>query len=157
MPIFLALLLVPLIEIALFIKVGGWLGLWPTLAVVVLTALAGAGLIRAQGIATLGEVRARLRRGEDPTGPLAHGALILVAGLLLLTPGFFTDSLGFALMVPAVRSAVIRFLARRLTVVAAGRSWGPGAGATVEGEYEVVAPEAGRPGPPERVAGGGRG
>lgn len=157
MPIFLALLLVPLIEIALFVELGGRLGLWPTLAVVVLTALAGAALIRAQGLVTLREIRARLERGEDPTGPLAHGALILVAGLLLLTPGFFTDSLGLALLVPAVRAAVIRFLARRITVAAAGGPRRRGAGETVEGEYEVVEPEAAGPRAPERVAGGRRG
>lgn len=157
MPIFLALLLVPLIEIALFVELGGRLGLWPTLAVVVLTALAGAALIRAQGLVTLREIRARLERGEDPTGPLAHGTLILVAGLLLLTPGFFTDSLGLALLVPAVRAAVIRFLARRITVAAAGGPRRRSAGETVEGEYEVVEPEAGGPRAPERVAGGRRG
>lgn len=172
MYIFLALVLVPLIEIALFIEVGGWLGLWPTLAVVVLTALAGTVLLRTQGLATVGTLRARIDRGEDPSGPLAHGALILAAGLLLLTPGFFTDALALALLVPAVRAGVIRYLARRVvTVVASGgprrpggeAGRGPGRGAeTVEGEFEVVEPDeapereedhaAGR----RRVAGGGR-
>lgn len=156
MLIFLALVLVPLIEIALFIEVGGWLGLWPTLAIVVLTALAGATLLRAQGLATVGELRGRIDRGEDPSAPLAHGALILVAGIVLMTPGFFTDAIGLALLVPPVRAAVIRYLAKRIvTVVAAGGGHagrgarggprrGPGTGpggGTVEGEYEVVDPE----------------
>jgi UPF0716 protein FxsA len=155
MPIFLPLVLVPLIEIALFIELGGWLGLWPTLAIVVLTALAGATLIRAQGLAALGEIRRRLERGEDPTGPLAHGALIVAAGLLLLTPGFFTDSLGLVLLVPAVRAAVIRFIARR---IAAAAVRGPRRrGGAVEGEYEVLEPRPGRRGAPECAAGGRRG
>ncbi|HUF86057.1 MAG TPA: FxsA family protein [Thermohalobaculum sp.] len=144
MPIFLALVLVPLIEIALFVKVGGALGLWPTLAIVLLTALAGAMLLRAQGLATVGEIRARIDRGEDPSAPLAHGALILAAGLLLLTPGFFTDTVGLALLIPAVRAAAIRYLARRVvTVVARGKPGATreGAADTVEGEYEVVEPE----------------
>lgn len=162
--IFLALILVPLIEIGLFIEVGGWLGLWPTLAVVVLTALAGTLLLRAQGLATVGELRRRVDSGEDPSGPLAHGALILAAGLLLLTPGFFTDGLALSLLVPPVRAAVIRLLARHaVTMVARGRAGrgpagGPGHGQgrgpghrpgrgsaphTVEGDYEVVEPGEG--------------
>lgn len=162
MLIFLLLVAVPLIEIALFIELGGWLGLWPTLGVVVLTALVGALLLRAQGLATMGEIRGRLDRGEDPSGPLANGALILVAGVVLMTPGFFTDAVGLALLLPPVRAATIRVLARRLvTVVAKG---GPGQGPdnsgrppggaqggahggaragsqTVEGDYEVVEPD----------------
>lgn len=149
MPIFLALVIVPLIEIALFVEVGGWLGLWPTLAIVLLTAFAGTTLMRVQGLATVGELRQRLERGEDPTGPLAHGGLILAAGLLLVTPGFFTDAVGLALLVPQVRAAVIRFLAKRVITVVShggprggddgdGRGAGPG---TVEGEYKVVDPD----------------
>ena len=157
MLIFLALVLVPLIEIALFIEVGGWLGLWPTLGIVVLTAIAGATLLRAQGMATIGELRGRIDRGQDPSGPLAHGALILVAGIVLMTPGFFTDAVGLALLVPPVRAAVIRYLAKRVvTVVTSGDGPGrdgprrgprPGpGGGTVEGEYEVVDPEDAAPG-----------
>lgn len=157
MPIFLALVIVPLIEIGLFIEVGGLIGLWPTLGIVVLTALAGATMLRLQGLATIGDLRGRIDRGEDPSGPLAHGALILASGLLLLTPGFFTDAIGFALLVPQVRAAVIRYLARRVVTVihkrgGAGRGPGGGPGGkpashrprgpgTVEGDYEVVEPE----------------
>jgi UPF0716 protein FxsA len=154
MPIFLALIIVPLIEIALFIEVGGLIGLWPTLGIVVLTALAGATMLRVQGLATIGDLKGRIDRGQDPSGPLAHGALILASGLLLLTPGFFTDGIGFALLVPQVRAAVIRYLARRVVTVIHRRGGqpgdGPGAGphpgrsrgpGTVEGDYEVVDPE----------------
>ena len=163
MPIFLALIIVPLIEIALFIEVGGLIGLWPTLGIVVLTALAGATMLRVQGLATIGDLKGRIDRGQDPSGPLAHGALILASGLLLLTPGFFTDGIGFALLVPQVRAAVIRYLARRVVTTIhrrggdrpgghpgghpgggphPGHGRGPGRGpGTVEGDYEVVDPE----------------
>ena len=112
--LFIPFVLVPIIEIALFIQVGGAIGLWPTLAIVVLTALAGTILVRAQGLATLARLQNSLRGGENPTGPIAHGALILVSGVLLLTPGFFTDGVGFALLVPPVRNALIRYGAARL-------------------------------------------
>lgn len=144
MPLFLLFIVVPLIEIALFIEVGGWLGLWPTLAIVVITALVGATLLRAQGLATFEELRRRLARGEDPEVALAHGALILASGLLLLTPGFFTDAVGLALLIPAVRSAVIRWALSRLTVVhyevRGGEPWNRDPG-TVDGDYEVVEPD----------------
>lgn len=149
MPIFLLLVAVPIIEIALFIEVGGWLGLWPTLAVVVLTAAIGAVLLRAQGLATLGELQRRLGAGEDPSSTLAHGAMILIAGILLLTPGFFTDGVGFLLLTPPVRAAAIRFARSRLTQVhvgvhmGAGVHRGPAGPGTVDGEYEVVDPDGG--------------
>ncbi len=161
--IFLLLVAVPIIEIGLFIQVGGWLGLWPTLAIVILTAAIGTVLLRAQGLAALGELQRRLGAGEDPSATLAHGAMILVAGVLLLTPGFFTDAVGFLLLTPPVRAAgirlAVRFARSRMTRVhmgvrtGAGRRRGPtgpgmtGAGPdTVNGEYEVVDPEDGGPG-----------
>ncbi len=150
MPIFLLLVAVPIVEIALFIQVGGWLGLWPTIGIVILTAAIGTMLLRAQGLAALGELQRRLAAGEDPSATLAHGAMILVAGVLLLTPGFFTDGVGFALLTPPVRAAAIRLAIRfarsRMTQVhmgihtgAAGRR-GPVAPGTVDGEYQVVDP-----------------
>ena len=104
--LFIAFLAVPLIEIALFIQVGGWIGLWPTLAVVVATALLGTVMVRSQGMHVLRRIQSSLETLEDPTEPLAHGAMILFSGALLLTPGFFTDAVGFALLVPAVRARV---------------------------------------------------
>lgn len=114
--LFLAFLLVPLIEIGLFIQVGGWIGLWPTLGIVVLTAIAGTWLVRSQGIMAMNELRGSFSRLEDPAMPLAHGAMILLAGALLLTPGFFTDGVGFALLMPPVRLAVIGYLRKRIRV-----------------------------------------
>ena len=86
---FAILVAVPIIEIALFIQVGGAIGMWPTLAIVVLTALAGTILLRSQGLATLNTLQNSVASGQNPMEPIAHGALILIAGVLLLTPGFF--------------------------------------------------------------------
>jgi UPF0716 protein FxsA len=134
---------VPLVEIALFIEVGGLLGLWPTLGIVVATAVVGTLLLRAQGTAAWGSLQRRLAAGDDPSGALAHGALILVSGVVLMTPGFFTDAVGLALLVPPVRSAVIRMLAHRVTVVHARREAAREAArdpseTVIEGDFEEV-------------------
>ncbi len=128
MRLFLAFLLVPLIEIALFIQIGGLIGLWPTLGIVVLTAIIGTVLVRSQGLQVLQQVRGSFEELNDPTEPLAHGAMILFSGALLLTPGFFTDAVGFALLVPGIRSSVYKFVRKRVTVetVHYGRRTEPG-------------------------------
>ena len=116
MPLFILFVAVPLIEIALFIQIGGWIGLWPTLAIVVLTALAGTWLVRSQGAQALGQLRRSFDELRDPTEPLAHGAMILFSGALLLTPGFFTDAVGFLLLVPGVRQWLMRQVRARMRV-----------------------------------------
>lgn len=121
MPLLIAFILVPLIEIALFIQVGGAIGLWSTLAIVVLTAIAGAYLVRQQGLGVLREVQSSFDELRDPSGPLAEGAMILFSGALLLTPGFFTDAVGFALLVPAIRKWLFRHIRARITIVSARR------------------------------------
>jgi UPF0716 protein FxsA len=136
----LAFLTVPLIEIGLFIQVGGWLGLWPTLLIVVLTAVLGTWLVRTQGALAMGELRGSFSQQRDPTEPLAHGAMILIAGVLLLTPGFFTDAVGFALLTPAFRRAAFAYIAKRVTIQSfhSGGSQGhprTTGNATIEGEY----------------------
>jgi UPF0716 protein FxsA len=124
MYLFIAFLMVPLIEIGLFIQVGDAIGLWPTLGIVVLTAILGTSLVRSQGRLALGQMRNSFQTLSDPAEPLAHGAMILFAGALLLTPGFFTDAIGFALLVPPVRMAVYRYLRKKVTV--AQFQMGPG-------------------------------
>ncbi|MFD1341205.1 FxsA family protein [Litorisediminicola beolgyonensis] len=111
-----AFLVVPLIEIGLFIQVGGLIGLWPTLAIVVVTAFLGTWLVRSQGASALAELRSSFETLRDPSEPLAHGAMILVAGALLLTPGFFTDAVGFALLTPPVRRAAFRWAKANIKV-----------------------------------------
>ena len=99
----LAFLLIPLIEIYLLIKVGGIIGALPTVFLVVFTAVLGAALLRYQGLNTVREIQGRLQAGGVPAVPLLEGLFLVVAGALLLTPGFFTDAVGFALLVPPVR------------------------------------------------------
>ncbi len=112
----LAFIAIPLIEIGLFIRVGGLIGLWPTLAIVLLTALAGSWLVRMQGAMAMAKLRGSLQDLRDPTEPIAHGAMILLAGALLITPGFFTDAMGLLLLVPAFRAAILRYLSKRISV-----------------------------------------
>ncbi|QUJ76173.1 FxsA family protein [Sulfitobacter albidus] len=111
-----AFIAVPLIEIALFIQVGGFIGLWPTLLIVLLTAVAGTYLVKSQGRLALSQVQDSFSKVSDPTEPLVHGAMILFSGALLLTPGFFTDAVGFSLLVPGVRSAAYRAIRARVKV-----------------------------------------
>ena len=139
--LFLTFVGLPIVEIALFIKVGGAIGLLPTLGIVVLTAVGGALIMRWQGLQARDRLRAALQAGGDPVGPIAHGALILVAGILLILPGFFTDTLGLLLLVPPVRTQLIRWGASGVTVKAAGyvrpaRTREPRE--LIEAEYEVL-------------------
>jgi UPF0716 protein FxsA len=104
---------VPVIEIALFVMVGRYIGLGPTIAIVLITAMLGSWLVARQGRQTWVRFRSQLAAGELPAATLAHGAMILVAGALLLTPGFLTDAVGFTLMVPAAREGIRIFATRR--------------------------------------------
>ncbi len=149
-----ALIGVPLIEIGLFIEIGGWIGLWPTLALVVLTAMVGSWQLRAQGLATLARGRQQLDRGELPARELFDGFCLVIAGALLLTPGFMTDTIGLALFVPAFRDWLRHFLARRMEAASETRVWVDGeeirpgqpgrepgprpGGGVIEGEYRDV-------------------
>lgn len=145
--LFLIFVGLPVIEIALFIKVGGLIGVLPTLGLCLLSAVAGIALMRRQGMQALDRLQASVERGGDPVGPIAHGALILVAGALLVVPGFFTDAVGLLLLVPAVRRLLIGWGASRVTVRAATvvrPRRGPMAPPqTIDAEYEVV--DDGRP------------
>lgn len=151
MYLFIAFLAVPLIEIALFIQVGGAIGLWPTLTIVVLTAIAGTAMVRGQGIMTLNRLRSSFSDMQDPTEPLVHGAMILFSGALLLTPGFFTDAVGFALLVPGVRVWLFARIRARLNVQhftagphAQRPHRHPHDNGVIDGEYEDVTPQSGR-------------
>jgi UPF0716 protein FxsA len=110
----LIMIVVPIVEIAVFIQVGGWVGLWPTLGTVILTAMAGTALLRHQGFATLARARDNLNAGRFPIAEVFDGLCLVVAGALLLTPGFVTDAAGLLLFVPALRAALRSFLGRRL-------------------------------------------
>lgn len=116
MLLFILFIGIPLLEITLFIQVGGLIGLGWTLAIVIATAILGAWMVRSQGARAMLNLRTSFSSLQDPTEPLAHGAMILFSGALLLTPGFFTDFVGFALLIPGVRSAVYRNVRSRVNV-----------------------------------------
>lgn len=146
--ILLAFILVPIVEIGVFIEVGGALGLWPTLGLILLTAFLGSWQLRVQGLATLTKARAQMERGTMPARELFDGLCLLVAGALLLTPGFVTDALGALLFVPPFRAFLRNWAARYIAVhgSAHGQVFTDGAdprrsapdGDIIDGEYEDV-------------------
>lgn len=103
---------VPLLEVLLLVAIGRRLGLWPTVAVVVVAGALGAVLARAEGLRVLGAIRRDLARGEVPAAGLLDGMLVLLAGALLIAPGLITDIVAIALLVPPVRRLVRLHLAR---------------------------------------------
>ncbi len=114
--LFLLFLFVPMVEIYFLIKVGNVIGAIPTIALVVFTALLGAFLLRLQGWITLQRTRMSLAQGRLPAMEMMEGVLLVLAGALLLTPGFVTDAIGFLLLVPPLRRALIRWFISRSSV-----------------------------------------
>lgn len=110
-------MIVPLIEIACFVVIGNAIGLWPTLAGVLLMAVTGALVLRWQGLSLLNEIRSSMGEGRLPARALADAMMVAIAGLLLLLPGYFSDLVGLLLLVPPVRTLIYRFLASRVQVV----------------------------------------
>ncbi len=106
MPLLLIFLAVPLIEIFLFATVGSLIGPWYTVGLVIVTAFIGVTMLRQQGLATLNRARQRMNQGELPESELLDGLMLAIGGAFLLTPGFFTDTLGFCLLLPLTRSFV---------------------------------------------------
>ena len=139
---------IPLLEITLFIQVGGAIGLGWTLAIVIFTAVLGAWMVRSQGAQAMLNLRSSFSTLQDPTEPLAHGAMILFSGALLLTPGFFTDFVGFSLLIPGVRTALYKYLRTRVNVQSF--QMGPGGqphprphrgDRVIDGEFEEIDPQ----------------
>jgi len=147
MPFLLAFLIgLPLAEIALLIVIGSQIGLWPILALLALTGLAGPLLIRASGLAVLWQARADAAAARSPEGTLLAGTLSVVAGLLLIVPGFLTDLFAFLLLVPATQA----WLARRLPLRAAAidpfgavRRPAEAGGPIIDGDFSEVPSQAG--------------
>ena len=146
-------LVVPIIEISVFIVVGGQIGVGFTILLILLTAVIGTLLLRQQGFGILARIRDDVNAGRVPAAAMAHGVLIIVAGVLLLTPGFVTDGLGFLIFVPRFRDWVWRAVAPGFFAHLSG-SWSrwPGAGDDSAGYHPVIdgstAPPAdAKPGP----------
>lgn len=111
--LFLCFTLIPAAELALLIYLGGIMGLWPTLGVILLTGALGAWLARAQGMRTMMRIQENMAQGITPAAEMVDGLLILVAGVVLITPGFLTDLAGFLLLIPFVRSSLRKALRAR--------------------------------------------
>ncbi|MEH6449474.1 MAG: FxsA family protein [Oleispira sp.] len=118
MPLLLIFIVIPLIELAVILKVNGFIGIGWTLGLIIITAFVGVRLLKQQGISTLLRANQKMQQGQIPAQELAEGFLLALAGALLLTPGFVTDAFGFILLVPFTRKAlvhkVIAFIAPRM-------------------------------------------
>ena len=144
----LILIIVLIIEITLFVQIGGAVGLGWTLLIILATAMLGARAIRRQGIEALARAQAQMANGQPPMGEIVHGILILIAGILLLTPGFLTDTLGFLLLFPAARVFVHQLAAnfvlpKLFSGIRARRQGGqnPTDAKTIDGDYRVEDPD----------------
>lgn len=125
------LLIVPLMEIAAFVLIGGQIGVWATLAMVVVTAIIGSFLLRWQGVSLLRRIQGEMAAQRLPAKDLVRGAMLVIAGILLLTPGFVTDTIGFLLFVPPIQDTVWNFLKSKVNVVGPGMPGGTN-GATTQ-------------------------
>ena len=112
--LFLAFTIIPIIEIYLLIEIGSMFGALTAVTLVILTGFLGAFLARLQGLQTLYRIQESLREGRMPSGELLDALLIVIAGLVLLTPGFLTDSAGFLLLIPATRNSIKYWLRRQI-------------------------------------------
>ena len=119
----------PIIEIAVLLRIGSALGWLPTLAIVILTAVLGTIMLRQQGLATLNTARRRMNSGEMPAQQILEGVILMIGGVMLLTPGFVTDALGFACLVPFSRRWLAAKIAAR-SVVGFGGMGGINIGST---------------------------
>lgn len=159
--ILLSILCIPIAEIAVFIKVGQIVGLGWTLLLVVLTAVLGVAMLRRQGLRTLTLTQQKLDRGELPVGELFEGLCLLVAGGLLLMPGFITDIIGLTLFVPPIRkflgTAILKAIlhSRNTRFWVNGQEMRPG-GTVIDGEYTDVTGRDAQGTAPARIGQGPR-
>jgi UPF0716 protein FxsA len=139
MPVFILFLVVPFVEIYLLVEIGARIGAPWTILLVVMTAIVGAWLVRVQGLATLRRFQASLARNELPATALVEGLCLLIAGALLLTPGFFTDAVGFACLIPPFRQILIRrFLQRSIWKVPQDHAEPHDSSEPLDGNYKRI-------------------
>jgi UPF0716 protein FxsA len=162
-PLILIIVLVPVLELALLIRVGQAIGVLPTLAIVIGTAVAGAAVLRARSLAIVTRVLDAVEEGRTPIPPAIDGFLLVAAGVLLITPGLVADSIGLMLLIPAARQLLGQWGVRRVAASGWVRLWVsrlarpgrrsrpsavPGHGPVIEGEFrrideQPVDPDAG--------------
>lgn len=133
----------PITEIALFVQIGGEIGVGATILWVLLSAVLGVWVMRRQGAAAMTDLQRAVEEFRDPGRPMAHGALIMLGGGLLVLPGFLTDALGILLLIPPVRALLLRRLGRQVRVSSAGFGTGRhgtphGRATVIDAEYAVV-------------------
>jgi UPF0716 protein FxsA len=114
--LFLLFAILPIVEIAVLINIGEKIGGWNTVAIVIITAMTGAYLVRQQGLSTLVHAQQKMQTGNIPGQELAEGLLLVIAGVLLVTPGFITDGLGFLLCLPMTRPVIAKSLLKQMSV-----------------------------------------
>lgn len=144
------ILLLPLLEIAGFVVVGSEIGALATIALVIASTVLGAMLLRYQGFGALRRAQAAAATGGEPDREIAHGAMILIAGILLIIPGFITDVFGLLLFIPAVRDIAWQFVRSRMTIITTttGAAWNRGAQRDEKvidldtGDYQQVDPNS---------------
>lgn len=144
-PIFAFLfLVVPIVEIYLLIQVGSVIGALPTILLVVATAVIGAYLLRQQGLSTLARFQKNMATGVMPAREMLEGVLLLVGGALLMTPGFFTDAMGFMCLIPFTRRFLVDQLISRSVIKAAGMNGASGFRSSVVVEEDIIEGEYNR-------------
>lgn len=144
-----AFITVPIVEIAVFIQVGERIGLWPTIAIVILTAIMGTAMLRQQGLSVLFRIQENLAANRIPVQELFDGVCLVIAGALLLTPGFVTDSIGFLLFIAPLRRRLAAEIGKRF-VASANVRYAPGhqssgahhepegRGPIIDGDYQDI-------------------
>ena len=144
--LFILFFTVPVIEIVLFIKVGSAIGLIPTVFVILITALAGTFFVKQQASQLFDLFKRKAGNLEDPSEPIGHGVLVLFAGALLLTPGFFTDVFGFLLLIPNFRYWVFRKIEKRFIHIKSFNKETPYQHETIyDADYTDITPNDGSP------------
>ncbi|GAA3931480.1 FxsA family protein [Litoribacillus peritrichatus] len=116
--LFLLFCTLPVIELVILLKLGSWLGIWPTVALILGTAFIGVNLLRQQGLKTLSRANLKLSSGQMPAKEMVEGIVLAVGGALLLTPGLVTDVIGFSCLLPGTRHMYIAFAMKRMQFVA---------------------------------------
>lgn len=145
MPFLIIFILIPFIEIAVFMQVGDAIGIGTTLLLALFTAILGGFIIKYQGIFTIQAVRSSLEQGKTPVSEIFDGFCLVAAGAFLITPGFVTDTIGFLLLIPIVRAAFRKFLSSKMNVHSMhhpdpSHHSNPN-GNIIEGDYERVEDE----------------
>ncbi|MBF8268560.1 MAG: Biotin--acetyl-CoA-carboxylase ligase [Gammaproteobacteria bacterium] len=128
------LIVVPLLELYILIQMGSMIGVIPTIAICVLTSVAGAALLRYQGLRAITHLQTKLAQGEFPAQDLLEGVILLIGGVLLLTPGFFTDVFGFICLVPTFRYHIARLFGKLIVHGSSANS--VRRSVTLEGEFQ---------------------